>query len=191
MSEVCNTLTMSMEKDSGFTLVELLITIIVVSVLLAVGVPSFKEFIKNNRLTAQSSELVIALQLARNEAVKRHSAATICASTTQTSCNVTDSDWTHGWIIFSDLNQDATPDLGTNACLETEDCIMRTSKGLSGNNTLTANTNQLLFYPTGLVRSSDVPAAFTLTADKCHNNQVRNITVNVQGHTTISKAPCP
>ena len=104
---------------------------------------------------------------------------------------MTDKDWTNGWIIFSDLDQDGVPDLGTNACLDTEDCIMRTSEGLSWNNTLTSNTNQIVFYPTGLVRDIDVPAVFTLTADDCYQNQVRNITVNVQGHTSISKMPCP
>jgi type IV fimbrial biogenesis protein FimT len=180
-----------MKPQNGFTLVELLITIVVLTVLMALGVPAFKEFIKNNRLTAQSSDLVIALQQTRSEAVKRHAAATICASTDQASCDVTDNDWTNGWIIFSDLDQDGTPDLGTNACLEAEDCIMRTSEGLAWNNTLIANTNQIVFYPTGLVRDIDVPAVFTLTASDCYQNQVRSITVNVHGHTSIAKMPCP
>ena len=51
MSEACNTL--NMDKEPGFTLVELLITIVVVSILLAAGVPAFQSFIKNNRVTAR------------------------------------------------------------------------------------------------------------------------------------------
>ena len=53
---------MNMAKTKGFTLIELLITIVVVSVLLAAGVPSLMEFIKNNKLTAQANSLVAAIQ---------------------------------------------------------------------------------------------------------------------------------
>jgi len=189
ISEVCKTLIM--KRQNGFTLVELLITIVVLTLLMALGVPAFKEFIKNNRLTGQTNDLVIALQLTRSEAIKRHSAATICASTDQASCDVGDNDWTTGWIVFSDLDQDGVADTGTNACLDTEDCIMRTGTGPSSNNTLIADTNQIMYFPTGLVRGIDAPAVFTLTADDCERNQGREITVNVHGHTTVAKKPCP
>ena len=78
MSEACNTL--NMDKEPGFTLVELLITIVVVTILLAAGVPAFKDFIKNNRVTAQANALAVAIQMGRNEAVKRGVNVVVCAS---------------------------------------------------------------------------------------------------------------
>jgi type IV fimbrial biogenesis protein FimT len=149
---------MNMERGKGFTLVELLITIVVISVLLATGVPAFLDFIKNNRLTAQTNELVPAIQLARSEAVKRGTNTIVCASSNETSCSDNKDDWDKGWIVFSDLNQNDDPDTGGSAplCEETEDCLLRTGNEISNNTTLTvtaANSiaeHTLRFLPTGL-----------------------------------------
>jgi len=116
---------MNMESENGFTLVELLITIVVVSILLATGIPSFMEFVKNNRLSAQANNLVISIQVARSEAVKRGSGSVICASADQATCSG-DDDWTTGWIVYSDVNQNGNLDLGGGDC-ETDDCIVRTN----------------------------------------------------------------
>ncbi len=144
MSEVCNTLTM--DNDSGFTLVELLITIVVLTILLAAGVPSFQDFIKNNRVTGQTNDLVSAIQLARSEALKRGTNAVVCASSNQATCTGKDT-WADGWIVFSDLNLNNAPDVGTGKCLETEDCIMATRTGLSSGSTLTTMPTIVAFSP--------------------------------------------
>ncbi len=47
----------------GFTLLELMTAIAVMAVLLSVGVPSFVQIIRNNRITAQTNELVSALNI--------------------------------------------------------------------------------------------------------------------------------
>jgi type IV fimbrial biogenesis protein FimT len=201
MSEVCNTLTM--DKEPGFTLVELLITIVVATILLAVGVPAFQSFIKNNRVTAQANDLVSAIQLARSEAVKRGTVATICASSDRATCNVTDKHWERGWIVFSDLNRDGAPNKEdgstpiTGTCLSTEDCILRTNGGLSGKNTVTANVNGIRYQINGFANENDIPsvgtvkkAVFTLKADNCEHNQARDITVTQQGHTSVTTIPC-
>lgn len=189
---------MNMGKITGFTLIELLITIVVISILIATGVPSIRDFIKNNRLTAQANDLIIAVQVARNEGLKRGSGTTICASTDQASCNVADKNWRNGWIVFSDLNRDGAPDVGTSACLPTEDCMLRTSTGLSGTSTMTATVDRIRYLPTGMPEPSDLPlvgsvrrAGFTLKSSDCKGNQARNITVTQQGHTIVSSIACP
>ena len=84
MSEISNTVTM--ERDSGFTLVELLITIVVLTILLATGAPAFKDFIKNNRVTGQINGHVSVIQQARSEALKRGTNIVVCASDDQATC---------------------------------------------------------------------------------------------------------
>ena len=74
---------MYMERQNGFTLVELLITIVVVSVLLATAIPSFMQFIKNNRVTGQANSFVVSIHVAR---MKRSNEAPAppCAPPTRT-----------------------------------------------------------------------------------------------------------
>jgi type IV fimbrial biogenesis protein FimT len=74
----------------GFTLIELMIGLVMVAVMLAIGVPSFRSFILNQRLRATSSDLRIALTLARSEAVKRNHAIDLKPNT---------GGWSKGWTI--------------------------------------------------------------------------------------------
>ena len=184
---------MNMGKITGFTLIELLITIVVVSILLAAGVPSLMEFIRNNRLTTQANSLVISIQLARSEAVKRGTGAVICASSDQATCS-SDDNWTTGWIVFSDVGQDGNLDLdadgdGDEDCL-TDDCIVRTSGNIQKSTLDGGGADNIRFLPDG--RTTNVAATtITLTANECKRRQVRDITVTTQGHTIVTSRDCP
>ncbi len=84
----------------GFTLVEILVTIAVASVLLAVAVPSFNELVVSNRLTTQSNDMVAAINFARSEAIKRNRSISLCrtGSATATDCAAATATWEH-WIV--------------------------------------------------------------------------------------------
>ena len=182
-----------MGRQNGFTLVELLITIVVVSVLLATAVPSFMQFIKNNRITGQANSFVVSIQMARNEAVKRGSGTVMCAANADLDGCSGSNDWSGGWIVFSDMNRDglintitATATSGS-TCLETEDCLMHSVAGLL-RSTLTADSSEIRFLPTG--HTFNGPITLTLKVDDCEHTQERNIIITAQGHTTITEQSC-
>lgn len=75
----------------GFTLIELMITIAVLAITLAVAVPNFQNVINRNRLVASANEAVGALQVARMEAIRRNARVELCPSTNGTTCS--GSDW--------------------------------------------------------------------------------------------------
>lgn len=97
------------KAQSGFTLLELLTTIAVLGILLAVGVPTFANIIRNNRIAAATNELVTALTFARSEAMKRGDVVSTCPSVDQSDC-AGSNDWSMGWIVFVDQNIDGARD---------------------------------------------------------------------------------
>jgi type IV fimbrial biogenesis protein FimT len=178
---------MSMERQQGFTLVELLITIVVVSILLATAVPSFMQAIKNNRVAGQANSLVVSTQMARTEAVKRGASTTICAANADLDACSGNNDWSTGWIVFSDLNRDGAINAGTGACLDTEDCLLGAVNGPE-KSTLTAGNSNIRFLPTG--QAANGPLTLTLKADDCEHQQERSIIITQQGHTTVTQRAC-
>ena len=94
----------------GFTLIELMITIVLAVVVISLAVPSFQETIRTNRLATQTNQFVSALNLARSEAIKRGVRVTVCRSGDQTSCGT--GSFEEGWIVFIDPNNNADIDAG-------------------------------------------------------------------------------
>ena len=58
------------KKYSGFTLIELMVTISVLAVVLILAIPSFQAFFERGRLRGATDEVVAVLATARGEAVK-------------------------------------------------------------------------------------------------------------------------
>lgn len=61
-----------MLKFRGFTLIELMITIVLMAVLLALGIPAFSEWIQNAQIRTYAESTLAGLQQARMEAVRRN-----------------------------------------------------------------------------------------------------------------------
>ena len=82
---------LKMQQQSGVTLIELIVTISIMAVLLAIGAPSFQSMIVSNGLTSQTNILVSALNLARSEAIKRNRQVAVVAETADA--------WKYGWRV--------------------------------------------------------------------------------------------
>lgn len=88
-------------REFGFTLIELMVTLVVLGVVLGVAIPSFNDQIRNNKSVTLGSDFVSALSFARTEAVKRANRVSICPSIDKATC-ANASDWAKGWIVFVD-----------------------------------------------------------------------------------------
>ncbi len=93
--------------QNGFTLYELLITMLIVGVVLTLGIPNMVNLTRNSRITTTSNDLHAAFQLARSEAARAKTNITICASANSmdaaADCGGT---WDQGFIVFIDTNGD-------------------------------------------------------------------------------------
>ena len=86
----------------GVTLVELMVTLAVVGLLLAVGVPAVRDLIATSRMSTAVNDLVSSLHLARSEALKTSDRVSVCASTNWDSLapGCDGLDLADGWIVF-------------------------------------------------------------------------------------------
>jgi type IV fimbrial biogenesis protein FimT len=114
--------TSSRKPDAGFTPIEVLVTLVVAGVLLAIALPSMRTFLQDSRIVSHGNELVASLSFARSEAIKRYATVSLCASDDGSDC--TDSDWQDGWIVFTDSGVPGAVDAG--------DTILSVQQGLDG-----------------------------------------------------------
>ena len=66
---------LSLQSTRGFTMVELLVTMAILALLLALGLPAMGTYLQNAKLGAATSSLYSAIQTARTEAIRRNARA--------------------------------------------------------------------------------------------------------------------
>ncbi len=162
-----------LNKNTGFTLLELMITLALVAILSTLAVPSFTSIIKNNRMVTQLNELNSALSTARSEAIKRGTTVTVCNSANLTACSGSWIKSNNGWIVFVDMNNDnVTTDAGEE--------ILKVHSALSGNNKLNFNnTAKISYSASGLGNKA---GTFTLCDDRTPAiNYAKALIVNSTG----------
>lgn len=89
---------------AGFTLVELMVTLVVAAVVLGIAVPNFTGLVNSSRLTAQANELVTGVQLARSEAIRLNRQVRFCGSQDGTNC-LAAGDWAQWIVVRADTNE--------------------------------------------------------------------------------------
>ena len=114
-----------MPKGEGFTLIELMVAVAVLAVVLTAGVPSFRDIVRNNRLSSMANEFSATLNYARSEAIKRGIRVSVRKSGTN---------WENGWQVFTDNSGTAGTNDGT-------DVTLRVHGALSQNYILRGNNN--------------------------------------------------
>jgi len=136
-------------RDSvrGVTLVELMVTLVVLAVLMAIAAPSFEMVRNSTRLSGQANELVTAIQLARSAAVSHRQWVTVCRSDDGATCSTATTPW-RGWLVYVDMDRDSTLDAGEETLRIGE---VRAPLSVLASNSLT--NNLITFRPDGFARS--------------------------------------
>ena len=146
-------------RERGFTLGELLTTVGVAAVAMAIAVPALNQGLIEQRRTTAMNELVATLHLARSTAITRNQPVTVCASPDQERCS--GNEWASGWIAFVDpeFDREHTGDLP----------LLIAAPGDSELKIRSAEFSQYLGYrPTGQVMTdaqSTAVGAFTICPD--------------------------
>jgi type IV fimbrial biogenesis protein FimT len=104
-----NTMTIQLRTQRGFTLLELMITVVIVGILTAIGVPALSSMLDNSKISQGADMLIASLGVARGQASELNARVAVCRSTDGAACSGT-GDWRAGWIVFVDKGTIGTKD---------------------------------------------------------------------------------
>jgi len=177
--------------QTGFSLIELIVTLAVVAIAIAVGVPSLQRITESNRGASQNNLIMGSLTAARSEAIKRGVNVVMCNSANSTlgapNCNSKDKNWEEGWIIFTD------PDLSGD--YSAGDTLLGVNGKLKGGLTLRAvddadkEIDHITFKPDGglVVNGAAASASFKVCPQDATLTRARGINIIPSGLITIAK----
>ncbi len=167
---------------TGFTLLELMVTISIMAIIAGIAVPSYQGLIESNLMRAASHSFYGSLVLARSEAVKNNQPVALCKSSNGTSC-ATSGTWDNGWLVYIDADADAT--------FDSSELLLESHIGIT---TLTlratdANLDQVVYQADGTQR---VAASFNVCTDD-DASRGTNISIGLTGRPSIEKGAtaCP
>lgn len=92
-----------MINHSGFTLLELMITLLLLSILLGLSMPEFKNLMERQKAELSIRKLVDAIELAKSSAIATGNMVTLCRSSDGLKCG---GKWQDGVLVFTDSNAD-------------------------------------------------------------------------------------
>ena len=176
-------------REPGFTLIEMMVTLTLLAILIALVTPSFRGLLADNRAAAQANALVGSLMLARSEAIKRNAPVVLCRSNSGTSC--AGSEWEDGWILWADMDRDGTldPDDGDGIPEAGEEMILQVQQSLQGRFDLSATGSSVTYRPDGTIAGA--ADAFELVPPGGDTAHGRCIEIQVTGRPQVTKGACP
>lgn len=92
----------------GFTLYELMLTLLLVVLLTGIAIPSFSAGIARQQQRVEIDALFHAIHLARKESITRRKVVSLCASDDGSTCAAS-RDWSGGWLMFENRDRDSPP----------------------------------------------------------------------------------
>lgn len=177
-------------RQTGMTLVELVITLVVAAMLATLVVPSFRAFVQNTRIATLSNDVVALVQDARSEAVTRGVPVVVCASPDGVDCSGA---WTDGWLAFLDLDNSGTRDIvkskKTDLCdPAAQECVVRFQRAHPGvaMPTNVIDDRSFAFLPTGFLNGG--VEIFHLCIDGTSSG--RQITIQASGQLVVEAMEC-
>ncbi|MGH8285844.1 MAG: GspH/FimT family pseudopilin [Steroidobacteraceae bacterium] len=181
-------------RATGFTLLELLFTVMVAAIVIGIGSPAFSDFRRNAQLTRDANELLTSVQRARSEAAKRQRPVSLCAaadlSAAQPVCSgdPLTAVPASGWLLFEDANGDCvrTAD-ASEPLLVTREPFQRLAAAATSARTC------ISFAANGFLRSDGGPRVvyevLFCDPDDPPPSSLRSFRLSPSGHARVTRDP--
>ncbi|WP_225073740.1 GspH/FimT family pseudopilin [Desulfuromonas sp. CSMB_57] len=132
-------------SPAGLTLIELIVTLVILGILLTIAIPLMRPLVRSTNLTSSANSFVAALNYARSEAVTRGARVVACASSNPMAnppaCS-NNANWQTGWLVFLDSNEN-------NTYQAANDTLLRVAGPIGGDLTLAGANPAVAFTNLG------------------------------------------
>ena len=163
--------------EKGFSFPELLATLGVAAILVALAAPGMKSVLADRRIAAVTEQLYGSIMLARSEAVKRGSGVSLCRSTDVGQCANEGDNWASGWLVFADENG--------NGDINADDQPLRIYQMQPSSISIEWNRGSFLrFDSRGQARDAGTFTVCEKTADR---DAVRTISISLTGRARVTE----
>jgi len=167
-----------MDRHTGFTLADLVISIGLLSLLSVTAVPAFTGLLLEARMTHQVNGLVHGVHLAKQAAHLRLAEIALCKSPDGRRCKH-DQSWHDGWLLFVNTDGNFPPDVAA-------DEPRLAAGGAWTGGTIAANRDYFVFRPAA-IRSTNGTFVF---CDRRGADAARALIVSYTGRPrTTRRAP--
>lgn len=154
-------------KSQGFTLLELLVTLVILGIIVSYAIPSFSQFIKSQKVSNESNDFLADISLTRISSLNSGLPAILEP--------VTAGQWAGDRRIYIDTDSDGVFD-------ENDDELIRITENKHGGYIITGPAN-VGFNFQGALETSASPVSFTISVKEYNKN--KQINVALSGLTNI------
>lgn len=175
----------------GFSLLELMFTLLLIGVVAAIGLPTMQTTVRRNQVSTEVNRLLSDLLFARNSAVTRGRVVTLCRSNDQSTCGGgATGQYDVGWITYMATG----PRIGYSAGAGFE--LLKVGDPASTNLQIRSSGAQaptyISFQPNGRI---DPAVAGAISVSVCYNGtstvQVpgKRVVLSVSGRPNVTDVP--
>ncbi len=165
-----------LRQPHGLSALELMITLVVMSLLVSLAAPAMRDLILDAQRTTQVNDFVRAVFLARSTAIQRGDTVSVCRSTDGRQCANQTAGWESGWLAFVNVAGESPPRL------DAEDSLLAVFAGWTEGR-ITSNRLAYSFRPHthGVVNGSVV------FCDRRGASQARAVIINHAGRPRVAR----
>ena len=167
-----------MTRTTGFTLIELMVTLAIAAILAVVAAPSLSTFLENGRAFRGANVIASAVRFARAEAVNLQSPVVICGRNDDGSNCSNSNDWRSGLLVFVDNNRNGSHD--------NDERVLKSTAAFDQQDQVQASLIRLTLTPEG--RSQNMQSLLVRYCPTSASSSLnRAVTVSGAGRVATSK----